>query len=276
MASQTPIITEQPLVSVIMSVYNGERFLQQAVDSILQQTYSNWEFIIIDDNSTDLTASILSGYSDERIRVLKNDQQLGLTQNLNAAVEISTGEFIARMDADDISLPLRLEKQVKYLKNAPLLAGVAGFIEFIDENGSPSGIWKHDRQTNTASKIRALLPWENCIAHPTVMLRRNVISRYKYNIAQKHSQDWDLWLRLFANDLALEKLNEVVLQYRLHTSSVTYIQKKQSAFKKKNEIYRRYFASAGFKWNMFNLKVYSCYLVNKLMLHGSNIKRKLK
>lgn len=274
MAAQTQAVTAQPLVSVIMSVLNGEAFLARAIDSIIAQTYTNWEFIIIDDAGDNAVAEILHLYHDERIKVFRNDETKGLTANLNKAISIASGELIARMDADDISLPHRFEKQVKHLQQNQHLAGVAGFIEFIDEQNKPAGLWNLDRKAYTIKKIKSILPYENCIAHPTVILKKDVLTKYKYNTNQKHSQDWDLWLKLFSDGLYIDKLNEIVLQYRVHRASVTSIQKKKTAFEKKNETYRNYFISEEFKWNTFNMKVYACYLLNKLKMLGSNVKHK--
>ena len=108
-----------PKVSVVMSVYNGERYLREAVDSILGQTFGAFEFVIVDDASTDETPLILSGYTDPRIVFLRNDENLGLTRSLNVGLKMACGEYIARQDADDISLPNRLERQVGLLDEQP-------------------------------------------------------------------------------------------------------------------------------------------------------------
>src|SRR5262245_20664754 len=118
-----------PLVSVIMSVYNGEQWLSQAIDSIVNQTYSNCEFIIIDDASNEATKNILKRYEiDKRFKMVHQESKRGLTKNLNTAIDISNGDLIARMDADDISLPNRFQKQVDYLNKHPQTSVISGFI----------------------------------------------------------------------------------------------------------------------------------------------------
>lgn len=265
-----------PLVSIIMSVYNGEQWLDEAIDSIVQQTYTNWEFIIIDDASAKPAQDILHKYrADPRFHIERNETQKGLTKNLNTAIARCRGSFIARMDADDKSLPRRLEKQAAYLQQHPAVAVVAGFVEWIDATGTPCGTWTDDRRANNAAAIRQLLPERNCIAHPSVMIRANVLRQYRYNEVHTHSQDWDLWLRLCADDKLIEKINEPLLLYRVHTGSVTSLSVKKSAFAKKNEFYRRYLAGiSGNHMNAFNRRVRRRSRFNRIKLFLSRIKRK--
>jgi len=112
-------VSAVPRVSVAMAVYNGERYLRQAVDSVLAQTFCDFEFLIVDDGSTDSTPEILAGYGDRRVVVISNSQNVGLTRSLNRCLERARGEYVARMDADDVSMPTRLEKQAAYLDRHP-------------------------------------------------------------------------------------------------------------------------------------------------------------
>ena len=261
-----------PLVSVIMSVYNGEQWLSRAIDSIIQQTYTNWEFIIIDDASNEATQNILNQYiTDKRIKLLRQKSRQGLTKNLNRAIELCNGEFIARMDADDISLSTRFEKQVSYLQSKPVISVVASFINMIDEKDQPIGIWPDDRKTIYWKNIKTMLPWNNCIAHPTIMARNTILKRYRYNEEQTHSQDWDLWLRLADDDKIIEKMPEPLLLYRVHSGSITRQSNKKSAFLKKNEVYKKYLEHS--KFNSFNTKVWAGFLFNRIKLFLSPIKK---
>lgn len=271
-AAAQSIEKRNPLVSVIMSVYNGERFLKAAIDSILMQSYQNLELIIVDDNSNEATKEILSSIKDERVNIIYNVINLGLTKNLNAALDYCKGIYIARMDADDISLPQRLEKQVAFLEHYNHFAGTAGWTELVDENGEMKGTWEDDRKFNTPKELTGILPQKNVIAHPTVMLRANVLKKYKYNEQQKHSQDWDLWLRFFADGLLIEKMTEVVLQYRVHSSSVTSLHRDKTAFQKINETYTHYLWQVK-TWNEFNKKVRANYRKNKLLMYLKSVKK---
>jgi glycosyltransferase involved in cell wall biosynthesis len=263
-----------PLVSVLMSVYNGDRWLKEAIESILRQTFTSWEFIIIDDASDEPTQQILRNYADHKqVKIFRNETRQGLTKNLNTGIMHCKGDYIARMDADDISQPERLQKQAFFLLQNPDISAVGAFIEFIDETGNNTGTWPDDRKANTKEKIKALLPWKNCLAHPAMMVRKRVLQQFPYNETQTHSQDWDLWLRLSANRKIIDKIPETLLLYRTHPASVTAVTVKQSAFRKKHEFYSRYLADS--KMNGFNLKVWFGFLFNRIKLFLSGIKRSI-
>jgi glycosyltransferase involved in cell wall biosynthesis len=131
-----------PKVSVVMSVYNGEKYLCEAIDSILNQTFENFEFLIVNDGSTDRTLEILQSYRDPRIKVINNERNIGLTASLNKGLKIAKGEYVARMDADDVSFPHRLEQQKAFLDRNPRVAMVGSWAEVIDESGKTQETWR--------------------------------------------------------------------------------------------------------------------------------------
>lgn len=267
-----------PLVSVVMSVYNGEAWLKKAIDSICAQTYTHWEFLIVDDGSNTATQEILQSYAGEkRIRIISNAERRGLTKNLNTAIAQSRGSLVARMDADDMALPQRLEKQVAYLQAHPQVALVASFVMFMDEEDRLTGPWAEDREADDFEKIKHLLPVRNCLAHPTVMFRKTAWEQIPYNEAQVHSQDWDLWMQWAAAGLRMEKIKEVLLHYRVHTRSVTSTSNKKSAFLKKDTVYRNYLQLARSRPGdkVFFRRVKKAYQVNRIKLLLSGIKRRL-
>lgn len=211
-----------PRVTVLMPVYNGELYLRDAINSILNQTYTDFEFLIIDDGSTDNSAKIVKSYSDIRIRLIQNGKNLGLVVSLNKGIKLSQGEYIARMDCDDVSVTRRLEKQVSFLDTNAHVSAVAAHIRFMNADGEVTGYWDNDLKTNSWSEIYSLLPKDDCIAHPTVVIRRTISLKYPYRSVQKNTTaDWDLWLRMAADGNIIEKLNEVLLKYRVHFDSVT-------------------------------------------------------
>ncbi|ULQ57426.1 glycosyltransferase [Flavihumibacter rivuli] len=228
-----------PKVSVILPVYNGERFLREAIESILGQTFQNLELIIINDGSKDGSEKIIKAYSDPRILYLVNQPNKGLIYTLNRGIEMASGHFIARMDADDIALPHRLERQVEYLGQNPGVAVVACPVQYIDEHGEFSGSWVLDHAIIDRNAIRNILPSKNVIAHPTVMARSEVMKAYLYAAYQPNTEDYDLWLRIAANGLGIAKIQEVLLHYRIHSQSVT-----STALKGKNIFLK----NAGCKW----------------------------
>ncbi len=183
-----------PRISVVMSVYNGERHLEEAVASILNQSFSDFEFIIINDGSTDRTVEIIESFSDSRIRLIHNDGNIGLTKSLNKGIELSNGEFIARMDADDISLPERFKKQIDFLDAHPEIGITGTNVRAIGENSKPK--YKIKYPENHWLIYWSLL-FSNPMCHPSVMIRKEVLNKYgNYNSQLKSSQDFELWSRL--------------------------------------------------------------------------------
>jgi glycosyltransferase involved in cell wall biosynthesis len=210
-----------PTVSVLMAVYNGQRYLRDAVNSVIAQTFKDFEFIIIDDGSTDRSPELLASYAkaEPRIRLITRPNK-GLTKSLNEGLHLARGEFIARMDADDISLPERFERQVMYLRDHPEVALVGSRVEFIDPDGFPINL--KPGMTLTHEEIdSALLRKGWPLVHPAVMMRRDaVLAVGGYGEQYLTNQDHDLFLRL-AERYRLANLSDVLLQYRQHFESIS-------------------------------------------------------
>lgn len=207
-----------PHVSVIMSVYNGGRYLKKAIESILRQSFQNFEFIIIDDGSTDETWSILSSVDDPRVIVKRNSMNMGLAATLNKAARMSRANYLARMDADDISLPHRLEKQMAFLEAHPEVVVVGSSFYKIDENGKVLEIVKVPCRSK---EIYEVLWSRNCLAHGTVVMRKDVFFRYGgYDESYSCAQDYELWLRL-AQSEKLANIEEPLYCWRSSPSCVS-------------------------------------------------------
>ncbi len=248
-----------PAVSVILPAYNCEKFIGKAIQSMLQQTFPDFELIIVNDGSSDKTETVIYGFNDPRIIYHKNPENKGLIYSLNRAIELADGKYIARMDSDDISLPGRLEKQKAFLDKSPHISVAATTIDFINQNEEKIGQWDLDRQTITAEQIEKQMPYENCIAHPTVMIRSEVLKTFKYKNYQKNIEDYDLWLRLLNRRYQIEKINEPLLLYRQHDASVTSVHlKKLNPFFKHLRMKRRFLAreilSGHISWFTFRVK----------------------
>jgi glycosyltransferase involved in cell wall biosynthesis len=206
-----------PKVSVLMPVRDGERFIARAIDSVLTQTLSDLELIIVDDGSADGTAAIVSAYAwrDPRIRVARNESHEGISVALNRAVGLSSAPLLARLDSDDIALPDRLEKQQRWLDSRQEVAVLGGAITYIDHR---------DRKLRTAfmsSEPNVAIRQGPAIAHPTVMMRRDALDAVGgYRRAFDGAEDYDLWLRIGERAL-MANLNEVVIYYRSHPGQAT-------------------------------------------------------
>lgn len=183
-----------PKVTVLMSAYNGEKYLREAIDSILNQTFKDFEFLIINDGSTDRTAEILQSYQDPRIKIINNEKNMGLTKSLNKGLKIARGKYIARMDADDVSIPDRLKKEVEFLDSHQNYAAVGTFVKILNEDSEVIQIMEGPIED---SQIREFFKRDNCIVHGSAMIRKICFSDVGlYDESMVRSQDYELWLRL--------------------------------------------------------------------------------
>ncbi|HOS83041.1 MAG TPA: glycosyltransferase [Methanolinea sp.] len=206
-----------PILSVIMPVFNAEKYLSQAIESILNQTFKDFELIIIDDNSTDNTRHIIQSYHDNRIIYIINPIPLGLQNSLNQGLKIAKGDYIARMDADDISDANRFLKQITFLKKNPEIGICGSWIEVIDENNNIL----HKVQLPIKSTIIAWhLFFGDCIAHPTVIFRRSIKEYLNYDSNFTLAEDYELWIRLIKK-IKFENIPEYLLKYRIHQTNMS-------------------------------------------------------
>jgi glycosyltransferase involved in cell wall biosynthesis len=207
-----------PLVSVVMVVCNVDRFLAESIESILGQTFKDFEFIIVDFGSTDQTKAIVAGYAakDERIR-LHEIPNCGLGAARNAACAVAQGRYIAVMDADDVSLPNRLQLQTDFLEKHPEICLVGGATEWIDATGKSLGIHRFPTEDhNITSRLVSQFPF----CHPTVLFRAQAFVEVGgYRLPFVFAEDYDLWLRLIEH-FSCANLSEVVLKYRIHLYQV--------------------------------------------------------
>jgi glycosyltransferase involved in cell wall biosynthesis len=205
-----------PKVTILMPVYNGEKYVKEAIKSILDQTYQDFEFLIINDGSTDQSLRIIKKFDDQRIRVMENEHNMGLIASLNKGIENSRGEYIARMDGDDVSLPQRLEIQVAYMDKHPEI-GIAGSFVKIKNNG----IEYAGRYFRESEEIKANLLFNTAFAHPSVIIRKELLSKnnLKFDENFKHAEDYDLWERA-ANFAKFSNIPDILLIYRKHQDNV--------------------------------------------------------
>lgn len=231
---------ERPLVTVLMPVYNGERYLREAIDSILKQTYTAFEFLIINDGSTDRSVNIIQSYSDPRIRLVHNEGNLKLITTLNKGLELAQGKYVARMDCDDISLPERIKEQVEFMEKNENIGICGTWVKTL-----VSGLRLNVRYPTEPEEIKAQMLFRIAIAHPTVMMRASFVKQYKlrYSSTYLHAEDYELWNRcslLFP----LANVPKVLLKYRIHRDGIS---KKQRDIQNKTvkQIYRDNFERLG-------------------------------
>lgn len=210
-----------PTISVILPAYNAERFLPDAIDSILNQTFRDFELIILNDGSTDKTEEIILSYTDSRIRYVKNVQNLKLISTLNKGVDLARGKYIARMDADDISMPTRFEEQIKYLTEHPSVALVSAEAYMMNEQGEITHKSRH-YVTHLPKVCRFANIFECQFMHPVCMIRSEVLKEYKYSLEDvaMHVEDYELWSRMNRNGLLMASIGEPLFKYRVTKGSI--------------------------------------------------------
>jgi glycosyltransferase involved in cell wall biosynthesis len=201
-----------------MPVYNAEKYITEALDSIIEQTFRDFELIVIDDGSADRSSTIIESYTkkDRRVSVHRQSNS-GLITSLNRGCSLARGKYIARMDADDVSLPERFERQLEYLERHPHVGLLGTWIQDLGPNGEPGPVWP---LPTTPALIAWFLMFGNCIAHPSVMGRRELIQKLGYRTEATHVEDYDLWIRLSAVS-GLANLPEVLVKCRVLNQSVS-------------------------------------------------------
>jgi len=224
-------------ITVLMPVYNGEKYLKEAIESILNQTYADFEFLIINDGSTDKSVEIIKSFSDQRIRFIENEKNLGLIATLNKGIDLALGEYIIRMDSDDVSLPQRLEKQVDFMDKNPDIGVCGSWLTTIGDK--KSHLWKFPENSDD---IKTGLLFFCPFAHPTVIMRKSVFIKNNlyYSSDFIHGEDYEFWIRClkyteFAN------IQEILLLYRRYSEQISdkhYKIQQNSAKKARLNIFR--------------------------------------
>lgn len=207
-----------PLISVVLPVYNAEQYVKDTIKSILIQSYQNFELIIINDGSTDNSEEYIVQFKDTRIKYIKNEKNLKLIQTLNLGLSVAKGKYIARIDADDIALPNRFEKQIDFLENN-LEYGIVG--SFAETFGS-----KKEKLTFVQEdlEIRFALLTHNPFVHSSVMIRNQILIKNKlsFDLNQLHVEDYDLWIKILKYSKG-KILPDILIKYRIHESQISVV-----------------------------------------------------
>lgn len=262
-------------VSVLMPVYNAEKYLAEAIDSIISQTFLDWELVIINDGSTDSSLSIINRFTDSRIRLINNETNLGLIKTLNKGIELCRGQYIARMDADDISFPNRFASQVNFMdKNKEyILCGTNA--EVIDSEGKETGKVINPTK-NTLLQISLL--FTNPFIHPSMMICKDVLSNNFLDEKALHVEDYELWTRL-AEQGKIANLELPLLKYRWHGTNVS-VKHSEIQEVAKNKIISHQLTKLGIKpteeelyWHRATFQLYS--LGKEIPIENQNISNEI-
>jgi glycosyltransferase involved in cell wall biosynthesis len=215
-----------PKVSVIMAVYNAAQYVGQAIDSILAQTFTNFEFLVVNDGSTDDTYEILYAYDDPRISILTNENNVGLAKSLNRGISKARGEYIARQDADDSSHPERIMQQARYLDEHPEIGVVGAATRWMDGDDNLMKIWPLGQDN---AEIQKLLISTCPLIHGSTMFRRQCFEEIGgYDTSMRTGQDYDFWLRI-SETWDMTCLRDVLYTYRWHPGMASIEHKEEQA-----------------------------------------------
>ena len=207
-----------PKISVVMPVYNGEAYVQDALNSVLAQTCTDFELIVVNDGSTDDTLRIVQSYSDPRIRLLSRQVNRGLAVSRNEGIDAAAGQYIAMLDSDDVAISNRLEVQSNFLDKHQDVGVVGSWVEVIGEDGASYGeTWRFE---TSPYRLPVALLFHNCFAQSSVMMRRDLLGKSPYRQAYPPAEDYDLWTRLaFVTRLA--NIPKPLVQYRYHSEGTS-------------------------------------------------------
>jgi glycosyltransferase involved in cell wall biosynthesis len=205
------------LVTVVMPVFNGEAYLAEAIESILHQDLDDLELLVLDDGSTDRSVEIVQGYQDPRVRLLQSPQNLGVVATLNRGLDAARSVYVARMDADDISLPGRLSAQVALMEEDRAVGVCGSWVRFFGT--LPDRVWECETEHEA---IRSRHLFSPALSHPAVMLRKDVLDRFGLRYAPdfRYAQDYELWTRC-AEHTRMANVPRVLLHYRWHTGMIS-------------------------------------------------------
>lgn len=267
--------SDSPLISVIMPVFNAERYLRSAIQSILVQTYQNLELIIVNDGSTDRSFSLVDTISDQRIRVIHGNGHRGIASALNLGIRNARGAYIARMDADDVSLPSRFERQLHFLQNHEQIALAGSAARYICPKGSPLDKEPISFARYTPERVRRALLSQNVIPHSSIMARAHIFKRYPYDERLAWGQDYELWLRLLSDGYLFEMLPETLTEYRVHCDSVSFNLRSRLTPAKKRLIIKSHFLwfkMRGLNLGLFEIQVFTRLILDILMVCAQTVR----
>jgi len=209
---------KHPLISVLMPAYNAEKYIGEAISSVLNQTFGDFELIVINDGSTDKTEEIILSFSDPRIRYVKNETNLKLIATLNKGIDLANGKYIARIDADDICLPNRFEKQMDFFEKHPDYALCGSWAYLINVKGEEIGQIKFIDSHNL---LQISLLFSCPVIHPSVMVRTEIFKQFKYSNIALHCEDIELWIRIINFGLKIANIPEYLIKYRWHDANIS-------------------------------------------------------
>lgn len=256
---------KNPKITILMPVYNGEKYLREAMDSILNQTFSDFEFLIIDGGSMDKSLNIIKSYNDSRIKIIAHKHNKQLIATLNEGIDLAKGKYIARMDCDDVSLPERLEKQVAFMDSHQNVGACGTWAIIIDKDGKETG-----KYIKAFGEKIILEYWKpSPIIHPSSMIRTSSLGKLRYSEKYIHAEDYGLWSEM-SKERMLDNLPEFLICYRIHNENTTN-KKRQEQLESSYKIFKEYF-SPNLSFELFLSLINESYRINPFKRMFAQIK----
>ena len=247
---------EQPLVSVVMPAFNAGKYIQAAIQSIFDQTYDNWELIIIDDASNDNTFSIACTFqNDLKVTILQNETNRGIVYSRNKGIALAKGKYIAILDSDDIALPMRLELQVNYMQDHPALGAIGSFYYVINNEGKKQASIK---VPSDPMDIATFLLFNVSFCHSTLMMKASIAKQYQYRKGFDIIEDYEIAYRI-SRDFPLGNLTEYTVQYRVHGLNIS-IEKKERLLMLRKQIDQLVLEDLGIPFSYEELELHSNFI----------------
>jgi len=270
-----------PAISVLMSAYNAEKYISESIESILNQTFNDFEFIIINDGSTDNTEKIIKSYNDKRIKYI-SQENIGVSKSLNRGLKIATGKYIAKLDADDVSYPERLEEQFKFMENNPTYVVCGCYADVIDESGNY--IYVYNNIPSYDEDIRKTMNYKNCFIHSSTFYRREIalsIGGY-YEPIRQYFEDYMFFYQILKEGKGYN-IKKPLIKYRIAPDSITSRYKNKKYKQLINSVVKRGYItedekkilfSYNSKKNSKNIQLFNYYLrlCRLILIHQNNYK----
>lgn len=274
-----------PAITVLMSAYNAEKYINESIESILNQTFNDFEFIIINDGSTDNTEKIIKSYNDNRIKYI-SQENIGISKSLNKGLKIATGKYIAKLDSDDVSYPERLEEQFKFMENNPTYVVCGSYADVIDESGNY--IYVYNNIPSDDKEIKKTMNYKNCFIHSSTFYRREIalsIGGY-YEPIRQYFEDYMFFYQILKKGKGYN-IKKPLIKYRIVPNSITSRYKNKKYKQLINSVVKRGYITEDEKKFLFsynskkkskNIQLFNYYLrlCRLILIHQNNYKKASK
>lgn len=265
-------MTKNKKVTVLLPVYNAEKYIEEAIESVLNQTYRDFRLLLIDDGSTDKSSDLIHNFTDDRIDYIKNEKNMGITKTLNRGLDLINSEYIIRMDSDDICYPNRFFEQVKFMdQNTEIVVAGTNIKKISDQSKT-----KVSTVATNPEQVKTELLFNSPLRHPTTILRNKVLKKENFKYSEEYiaTEDYGLWIEI-SKKYKLTNINKVLLDYRIHEDGITVHAKKNKEKRDSAHIllYEKLFNDLHIEYTDEELKLYRDFITYNMQFTKENLKK---